>query len=217
MTGFFRRPGFAGWAPLLLLLLATASLIWVRPAHAQAAPPPQRSQPPGPPGAAPPGPRRLPMPLFRPVALPAYGKFPPPPGYIEKKRFNGGLFGVGAAVFLTSYAIGAGYAGATGFQQGAGWVLLPVIGPFVAATQRNFDCGGTPSTPAEVERCQRQTISEAGAVAVLAGVGVGQLLGGSLLVAGLLDRSRIWVREDLVAVNVQVGPGAGFLRVSGRF
>jgi len=155
--------------------------------------------------------------MFRPVALPAFRDFPPPPGYIEKVQLNRGLLIAGTTVFLTTYAIGIGAAAATGFQQQSGWVAAPLVGPFIAAAQRDFDCNGTPNTPADVEACQRQTISEAGAVAVLAGIGVGHVLGLSLLVAGLLDRQRIWVRDDLVSVNVHVGPGAGVFQLSGRF
>ncbi len=84
------------------------------------------------------------MPAFRPVALPAYGAFPPPPGYIEKVQHNRGLVGVGAGVFLFSYAIGIAYAAATSFRQQSGWVAAPVVGPFIAAAQRDLDCEGTP-------------------------------------------------------------------------
>lgn len=155
--------------------------------------------------------------MFRPVALPAYRDFPPPPGYIEKVQRNAGLITAGTIVFVTTYTLGIGMAAATGFQQQSGWVAAPIIGPFIAAGQRDFECDGTPSTPAAVEACQRQTISEAGAVAVLAGIGVGHVLGATLLVAGILDRRRFWVREDLVSFNVNVGPGGGLLQVGGRF
>lgn len=200
----------------VLLVLGAA------PVHAQeigerpegAAPPAPHAAPPA--RSAPAGPRRLPVPMFRPVALPAFRDFPPPPGYIEKVQRNAGLITAGSIVFATTYAVGVGAAAATGFKNQSGWVALPIVGPFIAATQRDFECG-TPSTPAAVQACQRETISEAGAVAILAGIGVGHVLGTSLLIAGLLDKQRIWVREDLVAVNVQVGPGAGFFQVSGRF
>lgn len=154
--------------------------------------------------------------MFRPVALPAYRNFPPPPGYTEKVKRNVGLITAGTIVFASTYALGIGAAGATGFKNQSGWVALPVAGPFIAASQRDFDCGN-PSTPAAVQACQRETVSEAGAVAVLAGIGVGHVLGMTMLIAGLLDKQRLWVREDLVSVNVHVGPGSGFFQVGGRF
>jgi hypothetical protein len=196
---------------LLVMVLGTG------PVLAQEPPAPARADAAPASGAAPVRPRRLPVPMFRPVALPAYGKFPPPPGYIEKVQFNRGLIGVGTGVFLATYGLGIAYAAATGFKQQSGWVAAPVVGPFIAAAQRDLDCEGTPSTPAAVEACQRETMSEAGAVAILAGIGIGHVLGVSLLAAGLLDRRRIWLREDLVSVNVQVGPDMGYLQLGGRF
>lgn len=227
MRGLLRRVGALGGVSCLVIVLGTAparAQDLEAPAGTQAFPatgdepePPARAPAPPPRAAPPPGPRRLPVPMFRPVALPAYGKFPPPPGYIEKVQHNRGLVGVGTGVFLASYGLGIAYAAASGFKQQSGWVAAPVIGPFVAASQRDLDCEGTPSTPAAVEACQRETMSEAGAVAILAGIGIGHVLGVSLLAAGFLDRRRIWVREDLVSVNFQVGPGMGYFQVGGRF
>jgi hypothetical protein len=212
MRGLLRRLRTLGQVNFLVMVLGTG------PALAQdPRPPASADQVSAPANATPAGPRRLPVPMFRPVALPAYGKFPPPPGYIEKAQFNRGLVGVGTGVFLTSYGLGIAYAAATGFKQQSGWVALPVFGPFIAAAQRDLDCEGTPSTPAAVEACQRETMSEAGAVAILAGIGIGHVLGVSLLAAGFLDRRRIWLRDDLVSVNVQVGPGMGYFQVGGRF
>src|SRR5690606_33375538 len=128
--------------------------------------PPDRGAPPPRPAAAP---RRLPGPVFRPAALPAYRNAPPPPGYTATVKRNAGLITAGTIVFASTYALGIGAAGATGFKNQSGWVALPVAGPFVAASQRDFDCGN-PSTPAAVQACQRETVSEAGAVAVLAGI-----------------------------------------------
>jgi hypothetical protein len=224
MRGAFRRLRCLGQVYFLLLLLAHPGLAQspqAQPRQAQSASafpsadqaPPERPAPARAPVA--PAQRPLPMPLFRPVALPAYRDFPPPPGYIEKVRFNGGLIGIGASVFLTSYAMGIIYAASTGFKQGSGWVAAPVVGPFVAAAQRDFQC--TASTPQQAEACQRETVSEAGAVAILAGIGMGHLVGASLLAAGFFDRSRVWVRSDLVAVNLQLGPQSGMLQVRGRF
>lgn len=225
MRGAFRRLRALGRVHLLLLLLARPGLCQqsgqaqsgqAQPASAfpsaDQAPPARRAPAPAP---VAPAQRPLPMPLFRPVALPAYRDFPPPPGYIEKVRFNGGLIGIGATVFLTTYAMGIIYAASTGFKQQSGWVAAPVVGPFVAAAQRDFQC--TASTPQQAEACQRETVSEAGAVAILAGIGMGHLVGASLVAAGFFDRTRVWVRSDLVAVNLQLGPGLGMLQVGGRF
>jgi hypothetical protein len=229
MRGAFRHLRCLGRVHFLLLLLARpgvaqsaqASPRQAPPTQAQSASafpsadqaPPARPAPARPPVA--PAQRPLPMPLFRPVALPAYRDFPPPPGYVEKVRFNGGLIGIGTSVFLTSYAMGIIYAASTGFKQQSGWVAAPVFGPFIAAAQRDFQC--TASTPQQAEACQRETVSEAGAVAILAGIGMGHLVGASLLAAGFFDRSRVWVRSDLVSVNLQLGPRSGMLQLGGRF
>lgn len=157
------------------------------------------------------------MPTFRPVALPAYPGFPPPPGYIEKVHHNRGLVGVGALVLGVTYALGVGAAASTGFADQSGWAVVPIAGPFIAAGQRDLTCNQAGDPLAAIRRCQQESLTDATAVAILVGVGIGQLLGTALLMAGVLDRQRVWLRSDLVAFQVDAGPGHGFLRVAGRF
>lgn len=160
---------------------------------------------------------------FRPLAFPVFGDYPPPPGYVEDSRANSGLVWGGGITLATSYALGIGFGASRGFDQGLGWVALPLFGPFIAAGQRDLSCTITVST-ASAEECQRKTVDEAKTLAVLAGVGVAELVGGALLTFGLLDRTRLWVRSDLkeVAIAPYVLPGGrsgsgGGLELRGAF
>ncbi len=170
---------------------------------------------------------RRPYPLFRPVALPAYGKYPPPPGYVQRSRGNTGFLVVGTATLVVTYAASIIYGAANDFENQGGFTALPVAGPFVAAGNRDFSCPPLTGTldPVVLEEnaraCQEKTVSEATAVAVLAGLGLGQLFGATLTTAGLLDRTKVWVRTDLVGSDVSSRgrwePQGGVLRLGGRF
>lgn len=159
------------------------------------------------------------------MALPAYGDFPPPPGYTTRSRGNAGFIIVGAAALIITYGLGIGYAASTGFERGSGAVALPLAGPFVAAASRDFSCPDViPSLdPNAIENaaraCQEKSIREATSLAVLAGVGLGQLFGATLLTAGLLDRTKVWVRTDLVSGVRQRAwsPEGGVLTIGGTF
>jgi hypothetical protein len=134
---------------------------------------------------------------------------------------------VGATAFLLTYGMGIAYAVSNDFESGSGYVLLPVVGPFIAAGQRDFSCppfGGS-LNPVEIEEnarlCQEKSVKEATAVGILAGVGLGQLLGATLFAAGLLDRERIWVRTDLLTSEKpesrEVTTTGGMVTLGGRF
>lgn len=169
---------------------------------------------------------------FRPVALPVYGDFPPPPGYVLESKPNSGLIIGGALTFGTSYALGLIFGAANDFEQGLGYAAIPLAGPWIALGARNFECApaSNPSDPAQAQAaadaCQDATIENGLAAAVLAGTGVAQLVGATLVVVGFIDRKEAWVRGDLMelgsdgaALRFDATPTmtGGLFRLSGRF
>ncbi len=160
-----------------------------------------------------------------------YGDFPPPPGYVLESKPNIGLIVVGALTFSTSYAMGLIFGAANDFEQGLGFVAIPLAGPWIALGSRNFECApaSDPSDPNQVQAaadaCQDATIENGLAAAVLAGAGVAQLVGATLVVVGLIDRKQTWVRGDLIErsdgatlrFDAVPTPTGGLFRLSGRF
>ena len=164
----------------------------------------------------------LPQLSFRPPVLPAYDGMEPPPGYRLESHANTALVVGGVLTFSVGYVVGVGYAVSQDFEEGTGWLMAPVIGPWLAVARRNFDCAVEGDNPlAEAERCQQVTQREAAAVGLLAALGLAQGLGATLALIGVLDRDKQWVREDLggVEVSVDVGPrpGGGGATLFGRF
>jgi hypothetical protein len=159
---------------------------------------------------------------FLPPVLPAYPGMEPPPGYRLESHSNTGLVVGGAVTFGVGYAVAAGYALSHSFDDGTGWLMAPVIGPWVAIGRREFDCSVKGANPlAEAEHCQQVTQRETRVVSLFAALGLAQGLGAALLVIGAFDREHEWVRQDLggVELSFDVGPrpGGGGATLSGRF
>jgi len=116
--------------------------------------------------------------------------------------------------------VSVGYAGSRGFDEGLGVVAVPILGPWLAMGQRDFSCDFGLTTAA-ITQCQEKTIDQATTVIVLAGLGLGQMVGAALTVVGILDRESLWVRSDLLNARwtfdgVPVA-GGGQLLVRGAF
>lgn len=107
----------------------------------------------------------------------------------------------GAATFVVAYGAAIGFGAANGFEQGLGLTAVPVLGPWLAMGGRDFTCEIRVSTTS-AEECQQKTVREAAAVAVLAGLGIGQLVGATLFAVGFLDRRHYWVRSDLLSLDL---------------
>lgn len=157
---------------------------------------------------------------FLPAALPVYGNLPAPPGYVLEERVNTGLVIGGAVTWGAMYAVSLGYAGSRGFDDGMGVVAVPLLGPWIAIGQRDFSCDFGLTTQA-ITQCQQKTIDQATTVIVLAGLGLGQMVGAALTVIGLLDSESLWVRSDLLNARwtLDAAPtvGGGELMMRGAF
>jgi hypothetical protein len=126
-----------------------------------------------------------------------------------------------------TYVAAIAYASSQGFENGLGAVAVPVLGPWLAIGQRDFTCAVN-TTPSDVDMLEGSTAetqkcvaSQTQTAAFLVGLGVGQLVGASLLTVGLLDRKRSWVRADLAGLTVDFdvvsSPQGGGIWAHGSF
>lgn len=151
------------------------------------------------------------MSLYPPL-LPAYGKEPPPPGYIERTRVNTPLVVTGAITFSVTYIASWAIAGRQKFKNGTGALAVPLLGPWLAIGARNINCNitvdestGVDGIDEDIEKSTDDAAKcfakEAGSIAVMTGMGIGQIIGASLLLAGILDQRRYYLRADLGPVS----------------
>ncbi|HSC86929.1 MAG TPA: hypothetical protein VLC09_06645, partial [Polyangiaceae bacterium] len=152
--------------------------------------------------------------------LPIYGDGPPPPGYVVETQANSGLIIGGLVSFGTIYGASIIYGAANGFEQGLGALAVPILGPWLAVAGRDFSCDYA-LTEEAATACQEKTIDEAATLAVLSGLGIGQLIGATFTLVGVLDRDALWVRADAVGArfrvdSMSVAAGSG-VRVFGEF
>ena len=149
---------------------------------------------------------------FAPPVLPAYGKEPPPPGYIERTRVNTPLVVSGAVTFSVTYVASLAIAGGQKFKNGTGSLAVPLLGPWLAIAARNVDCDVSVDQPTGVDGIDEDIeegtdeaakcfAKEAGTIAVMTGMGIGQIIGASLLLAGILDQRHYYLRADLGPVS----------------
>jgi hypothetical protein len=203
--------------PILGLCVLALLSVHVLRAHAQTAPP----QPPPAPGAYPP-PTQYPPPY--PYGYPAYA--PPPalpdqpkslpydggevrPGYHVEERVRRGPLIAGPIVFGVPYVLGLTIASEYDFRNQSGWLVVPVVGPFITAATRKKDCVSTyESSDTPDGECQE----EGGMRTVLIMDGLAQATGAILMLWGLTSPVKVQIRNDVAKVNVaptKVGTGYG--------
>lgn len=154
-----------------------------------------------------------------PPVLPYRPGYPIPPGYHAESRSASGLVATGGITLGLAYIAALGIAMADDFENGTGWLAVPLVGPWGAIGARSFECKA--ETDIEQARaCFDGAYKEATTIAVLAGDGVVQAIGTALFVAGLTTRTHELVRDDEEGVHVSASPrlGGGFdLGLHGRF
>jgi hypothetical protein len=169
----------------LALAVAFSILVFPLAARAEDPPPPSQAQAPTAPTSA--------SPVYNtPHIVPYEGGTIPRNAHLED-RTNMTLLGPGIGIAGAAYSLSVLYAlGTCGAQMecrsGSAWLYVPVVGPFVTATQAPTSGGATLSV-------------FDGAV---------QLIGASLLVAGIAMPKQVVVwQDDAVAVRVAPAPIAG--------
>jgi hypothetical protein len=155
---------------------------------------------------------------FRPALLPYRAGLPVPPGYRVEHRSANGLIGGGLTTLIIAYTTAIVVGANAKFEQGTGWLLLPVVGPWAAIGARSYHCE---NDPLRANQCVSGAFNEVQTIAILSADAVVQATGAVLFVAGLASGHDELVRSDLLA-SVRLSPRAvganGFgLGVDGRF
>jgi hypothetical protein len=148
-----------------------------------------------------------------------------PPGYRVVDRSATGLIAGGLVTFATAYGAGLVLGASQKFENGMGYVALPVIGPWAAIGGRTFNCKtAVPAntTGADVQRtinkCVGTAYDEVTTVVFLTADGLVQATGMVLFLVGLASGYQELVRADLPKTAIGVLPeGGAAVSVSGNF
>jgi hypothetical protein len=137
-------------------------------------------------------------------------------------RSNSGLVIGGLLTLLTSYGAGIALAAGEGFENGTGYMAIPVVGPWVAIGGRKFKC--TARIQATVEAAQRslnscvsRAFDEVTTIVFITIDGLLQATGAALFFVGLGSGHDELVRDDLRAAVLPLPEGGAALRVQGHF
>jgi hypothetical protein len=156
----------------------------------------------------------------RPPVLPYYQGMPVPPGYKVVTRRATGVITGGAVGFVASYATAVIFGAARSFDNAAGWLAAPVIGPWLAIAERDFGTCKTASVQ-EARACVNRAVHEVQYITFVAVDGVFQMATGFLLLAGFMSSKDELIRQDLLPQVSFVVPAPGqrqwTLSVHGRF
>ena len=162
---------------------------------------------------------------FYPSVLPYRTGLPVPVGYrVEHRPANSLIIG-GLTALVVSYGTALIVGGSESFENGTGWTVLPVIGPWAAIGARSYHCASQSdlaTANANATACVRGAFSEVQTIAILSADAVVQATGAVLFLAGLGSGRDELVRDDLGAsfrlTPRAVGANGGFgLGVDGRF
>jgi len=161
--------------------------------------------------------------ILAPPVLPYREGVEPPSGYVLTSHRNGALMAAGGLSFGGSYAGGLIYAMGKSFDNGTGWLAVPILGPWAAIGKRDFKCDSSSNVDQEdIDKCVDGALGEVTSITVLAMLGILQAVGATIFFTGVADTTEEWVRADLVDVELkatpgQVGESGHGLRLEGRF
>lgn len=132
-----------------------------------------------------------------PPVIPYRDGQPVPPGYRLESSGGSGLIAAGLIMGGVVYGASLVYAANAGFENGTGWLVVPVVGPWAAIGSRKIPC-----TSKTVElKCIDAAGKELRAVAYLTADGLFQAMGLTLLLAGTSAREQQLVRQDVAKVQ----------------
>jgi hypothetical protein len=155
---------------------------------------------------------------FYPALLPYRQGLPIPPGYRVEHRSANGLIAAGLASFLAAYGAALIAGAGSGFDDGGGWLIVPVIGPLATIGARSYHCDNDPT---HANKCISGAFSEVQTIAVLSADAVVQATGAVLFLAGLGSGRDELVRSDVqarVRLTPRIVGTTGFgLGFDGRF
>jgi hypothetical protein len=145
-----------------------------------------------------------------PAVLPYRDGQPIPPGYrLEEKRSSGLLYG-GLTMWAVPYVTGLITAAGYGFPHGSGWLVVPVLGPFIAMGSRSINCNldriqYDPNVELKdiEQQCMDSAIDEVTVVALLTVSGLLQVSGAVVTTAGVASTETQLVRSDVARLSVR--------------
>jgi hypothetical protein len=152
--------------------------------------------------------------------LPYREGHPVPPGYRLEERRNKGLSTGGFVTFGLAYATGLGYAVANSFDEGTGWLALPLVGPWAAIGAQEIKCP-SPSTnnvagaKAAGNECVEKALGGAERITFFTVDGLIQALGLTLTFVGMGIKTTELVRNDVAGVRLELKPRS--VGLSGNF
>jgi hypothetical protein len=158
-----------------------------------------------------------------PPLLPYRKGLPVPDGYRVVRRSATGLLVGGGLTFVAAYGAGLALAAGESFENGSGYLAIPVIGPWAAIGGRSFKCIAPVATTAQAaqkatNKCVAAAFDEVTTVVFLTADGLIQATGAVLFLVGLGSGYEELVREDLPKTAVTVLPEGGMaFSVSGAF
>lgn len=126
-----------------------------------------------------------------------------PPDFVREKRPHTLTLALGGVALGLPWATGLGIAGASGFANGSGWLVAPIIGPWAALAKRSNPCDGLDKATSFNPRVG-QCVAEPLARAMLVVDGVLQATGAVLIVFGM-QSDTVLVKKTPSAL-VGVGP-----------
>jgi hypothetical protein len=146
-----------------------------------------------------------------PRELPYYDGEPAPQGYQLVERPRRGLVIAGALALGIPYAISVSVAAGGQYNSTTGWLLIPVVGPWITAARIEDDhCDDTTGSCGNAQ----------GERGLAAFDGIAQAAGAAMLVVGMTVPKRLWVRDTTAELSVlpaRIGrDGYGLVGV-GRF
>jgi hypothetical protein len=168
----------------------------------------------------------LPLSLSQlPPVAPYHKGLPVPPGYRVERRSATGLIAGGGLSLAGAYGAALVLGASQKFENGMGYVAIPVIGPWAAIGGRTFNCKtAVPAntTGADVQRtinkCVGTAYDEVTTVVFLTADGLIQATGIVLFLVGLASGYDELVRVDLPKTAIGVLPeGGAAFSVSGNF
>jgi hypothetical protein len=147
----------------------------------------------------------------QPRTLP-YDGGPVRPGYHVEERARRGLLIAGPIVLGVPYVMGLTIASEYDFKNQSGWLLLPVIGPFLTAATRTREENCYDSYDSSTGSYQNDCHEEDGMRTILILDGLTQATGAVLLGWGLSSTVKVQVRNDVAKVRLtptKIGSGYG--------
>jgi hypothetical protein len=136
---------------------------------------------------------------------------PVPPGYRLEERRNRGLSTGGLVTFGVAYATGLGYAVANSFEDGTGWLALPVAGPWAAIGAQEIKC----NKRSLENDCVEQALGGAERITFMTVDGLLQAVGLTLVFVGIGVKTSELVRTDVASLRLELKPR--FLGMAGNF